>query len=201
MRVVGLTGGIACGKTTVSDVLRGLGVPIVDADRIARDVVEPGSPVLDAIAREFGPGVLGPDGRLDRAALGRLVFGDAAARARLNALTHPAIRERSGAALAEAAARGAPIAVYDAALILENGLGGAVDALVVVAIPEPLQIERLVARDGITRDEALARIRAQMPLAEKVARADWVIDNSGTRAETEARVRGVWDDVRRRFGA
>ena len=201
MRVVGLTGGIACGKSTVSEILRRLGVPIVDADRIAREVVEPGSPVLAAIVREFGPNVLLPDGTLDRAALGSLVFGDAAARARLNALVHPAIQERSGAQLAEHARAGAPIAIYDAALILENGLGGAMDALLVVAVPEDVQVDRLVRRDGISRAAALARIRAQMPLAEKIAAADWVVDNSGTLAETEERVRGIWQAVKERFGA
>jgi dephospho-CoA kinase len=179
--------------------LRRLGVPIVDADEIAREVVEPGSPVLAAVAAEFGPGVLLPDGTLDRAGLGRRVFADPAARARLNAIVHPAVRERSAALLAAEARRGAAIAVYDAALILENGLGGAMDALIVVAVPEDVQIERLVGRDGIDRAAALARIRAQMPLAEKVAAADWVIDNSGTLAETEARVAGVWKAVQERF--
>lgn len=201
MRVVGLTGGIACGKSTVSDMLRRLGVPIVDADRIAREVVEPGGPVLDAIVRAFGPGVLAPDGSLDRPRLGELVFGDPAARARLNAIVHPAIAERSRALLDEHARAGAPIVVYDAALILENGLGGAMDALLVVAVPEDVQVERLVRRDGLDRDAALARIRAQMPLAEKVAAADWVVDNSGTREETEARVAGIWQSVQERFGA
>lgn len=201
MRVVGLTGGIACGKSTVSDMLRRLGVPIVDADQIARQVVEPGSPVLAAIVREFGASVLQADGTLDRARLGALVFGDAAARARLNAITHPAIQQRSAAQLAEHARAGAKIAVYDAALILENGLGGAVDALIVVAVPEDVQVERLVRRDGIDRDAAIARVRAQMPLAEKVAAADWVVDNSGSLAETEARVAGIWQAVKERFGA
>ncbi len=201
MRVVGLTGGIACGKSTVSEILRRLGVPIVDADRIAREVVEPGGPVLAGIVQEFGPSVLQPDGTLDRSALGALVFGDAAALGRLNAIVHPAIQERSGALLAEHARAGAPIALYDAALILENGLGGAMDALIVVAVPEDLQVERLVKRDGISREAALARIRAQMPLAEKIAAADWVVDNSGTPAETEERVRGIWRAVKERFGA
>jgi dephospho-CoA kinase len=201
MRVVGLTGGIACGKSTVSEMLRRLGVPIVDADEIAREVVEPGSPVLAAVATEFGPGVLLPDGTLDRVGLGKRVFADAHARARLNAIVHPAVRERSAARLAAEARKGAPIAVYDAALILENGLGGAMDALIVVAVPEDVQVERLVRRDGIDHEAALARIRAQMPLAEKVAAADWVIDNSGTLTETEARVAGVWKAVQERFAA
>jgi dephospho-CoA kinase len=199
MRVVGLTGGIACGKSTVGEMLRRLGVPIVDADRIARQIVKPGSPALAAIAREFGADVLQADGTLDRARLGALVFEDPGARARLNALTHPAIQERSAAELAEHARAGAKLAVYDAALILENGLGGAVDALMVVAVPEDVQVDRLVRRDGIDRDAAIARIRAQMPLAEKIAAADWVVDNSGTLAETEARVLGIWQAIEERF--
>lgn len=199
MRVVGLTGGIACGKSTVSDMLRRLGVPIVDADLVAREVVEPASPVLEAVARALGPEALRPDGTLDRAWVGALVFRDAAARARLNAIVHPAIQARSAELLAAHAKAGAPIAVYDAALILENGLGGSLDALIVVAVPEDVQVARLVQRDGIDEAAALARIRAQMPLAEKIAAADWVVDNSGTLAETEARVAGIWQAVKARF--
>lgn len=199
MRVVGLTGGIACGKSTVSTMLSALGAPIVDADGIAREVVEPGSPVLHGIVAAFGPEMRLPDGTLDRARLGERVFADAAARERLNALVHPEIRRRSAERLAALARAGHPIAVYDAALILENGLAGAVDALIVVAVPEHVQVERLIRRDGIDRAAALARIRAQMPLAEKVAQADWVVDNSGTLSETEVRVRGIWQDVQERF--
>lgn len=199
MRVVGLTGGIACGKSTVSGMLRRLGVAVVDADRIAREVVAPGSAALEAILREFGPEVRRPDGTLDRARLGQLVFGDPVARARLDALVHPAIRARSAEALLELARAGARVAVYDAALILENGLAGTLDGLVVVAVPEPVQVERLMARDGLDRAAALARVRAQMPLAEKIAAADWVVDNSGTIEETELRVAGVWQAVRERF--
>ena len=199
MHVVGLTGGIACGKSTVADMLRALGVPIVDADRIAREVVEPGSTVLEAIVGAFGGEVLRADGSLDRARLGELVFADPEARAHLNSMVHPAIQERSRALLEELARAGHEIAVYDAALILENGLGGTVEGLIVVAVPEDVQVDRIVRRDGLNRAAAIARIRAQMPLAEKVAHADWVVDNSGTVEETRRRVQGIWQDVQGRF--
>jgi len=201
MHVVGLTGGIACGKSTVAEMLRALGVPIVDADRIAREVVEPGNPVLDAVVAAFGPEMLRPDGTLDRPRLAERVFAHPAARERLNAIVHPAIQERSQAQLDELAAAGHRIAVYDAALILENGLGGTVEGLIVVAVPEDVQVERLVRRDGLDQAAALCRIRAQMPLAEKVAHADWVVDNSGTIEETQQRVAGIWQDVEGRFRA
>jgi dephospho-CoA kinase len=198
IRVVGLTGGIASGKSTVSAMLREMGVPIVDADVIARQVVEPGSSTLAQVAAAF-PGVLRPDGSLDRPRLGELVFADPAARARLNAIVHPAIMTSSREQLDALQAAGHLLAVYDAALILENGLGGAMDALIVVSVPEAVQLERLRVRDGIPEELARHRIAAQMPLAEKAARADYVIDNSGTLEQTRACVGEVWAHIRERF--
>jgi dephospho-CoA kinase len=190
--LVALTGGIATGKSTVSSMFRTLGCPIIDADLLAREVVEPGEPALADIAREFGPGVLGPDGRLDRQAMATVVFSDADRRRRLEAITHPRIRERLTARLNELAQRGFDgVVIFDAAVIIESGGYKQMDRLVVVTADEAAQLARLRARDGLDEAEALRRIRSQMPLAEKAKLADHVIDNSGDRAATEAQVRRV----------
>ena len=191
--LVGLTGGIATGKSTVDALLRELGGVIIDADVLAREVVEPGEPALAEIAAEFGPGVLGPDGRLDRKALGAIVFADPERRRRLEAMTHPRMRERLQRRLDQLTAesfRG--LVFYDAAVLIESGSHHAMDRIVVVITDEPTQIARLMARDGIGRDEALRKIRSQIPLAEKAKLADHVIDNSGAPATTAAEVRRVF---------
>jgi len=191
--LVGLTGGIATGKSTVDAVLRELGAVIIDADVLAREVVEPGEPALAEIAAAFGPGVLGPDGRLDRKALGAIVFADPERRLKLEAMTHPRIRERFQRridALAAEHFRG--LVFFDAPVMIESGNYRNMDRLVVVITDEPTQIGRLMARDGIDRGEALRKIKSQMPLAEKAKLADYVIDNSGDRAATEARIREVY---------
>jgi dephospho-CoA kinase len=187
MKVFGLTGGIACGKSAVAAHLRTRGVAVIDADAVAREIVEPGSEGLAAIVKEFGASVLGADGSLDRKALAAVVFGDEAKRKRLNAITHPRIGVRSAERMQELAAAGRPLACYEAALLVENGLADAFRPLVVVVAPEPVQIARIVARDGATEDEARARIRAQMSNADKARVADHVIDNSGTLADLHAR--------------
>jgi dephospho-CoA kinase len=190
--LVGLTGGIATGKSTVSAMLRALGAIIIDADVLAREVVEPGQPALAEIAREFGPGVVGPQGRLDRQALGALVFADAGQRKRLEAITHPRIRERFQRQLdALAAQRFRGLVVFDAAVMIESGHYKTMDRLVVVVADDETQMDRLRARDGMGPEEALRRIRSQMPLSEKAKLADHVIENSGDRAATEAQVRRV----------
>lgn len=190
--LVGLTGGIATGKSTVASMFRALGCPIIDADVLARDVVEPGQPALADIAREFGPGVLGPDGRLDRPALATVVFANAERRRRLEAITHPRIRERFTEQLGALAQRGVDgVVIFDAAVIIESGGYKQMDRLVVVIADEATQLARLRARDGLDETEALRRIHSQMPLAEKAKLADHVIDNSGDRAATEAQVRRV----------
>ena len=190
--LVGLTGGIATGKSTVSAMLRRLGCMIIDADVLAREVVAPGEPALTEIVREFGPAVLQPDGTLDRKALGAMVFGDADRRRRLEAITHPAIRARFAARLAALEAEGFDgVVVFDAAVIVESGGHRMLDRLIVVVTDEATELGRLVARDGIDVAEARRKIASQMPLTEKAKHADHVIDNSGDRAATEAQVRRV----------
>ncbi len=190
--LVGLTGGIATGKSAVSEMFRSLGAVIIDADILAREVVEPGRPALAEIAREFGPGVIASDGRLDRKKLAAIVFADGERRRRLEAITHPRIREafdRRLSDLTNEQFRG--LVIFDAAVMIESGNYKNMERLVVVVTDETTQIARLVARDGCTREEGLARIRSQMPLSEKAKLADYVIDNSGSRDATEARVQRV----------
>jgi dephospho-CoA kinase len=189
--LVGLTGGLATGKSTVSEMLRALGCVVLDADALAREVVEPGQPALAAIAREFGPDVLRPDGTLDRKQLGAVVFADPGRRRALEAITHPAIRDRYLARLAELEAAGFEgIVVWDAPVMIESGGHRHVDRLVVVVADAASQRARALARDGDPADVE-RKIASQMPLADKARLADYVIDNSGDRAATEARVREV----------
>jgi dephospho-CoA kinase len=191
-RFVGLTGGIGSGKSTVAAMFRELGAGVVDADALAREVVEPGEPALADIVRRFGPGVLTPEGRLDRPKLAAIVFGDSAARAALNAITHPRIAllaAKRSQALAEA---GTPVVLYEAALLIENGLHHALEGVVLVVVPPEMQVLRLVTRDGFTPEEARARLAAQLPLEEKLKVATYLIDNSGTLAETRAQVERVY---------
>jgi dephospho-CoA kinase len=188
---VGLTGGIASGKSTVAATFRDLGVPIVDADAVAREVVLPGTPGLTAIVSSFGPEVLLPDGSLDRKKLGERIFGDEAARRTLNAITHPRIAAESARRVAELSTGPAPYVIYEAALLVENGLARAFDALVVVAVDPETQVRRLMARDGIDEAAARGRLATQLPLEDKIAMADHVIDNGGTREETRRRVEEV----------
>jgi dephospho-CoA kinase len=187
----GLTGGLASGKSTVAARFRHRGVPVIDADQLAREVVAPGSDGLAAVVAAFGDDVLAADGTLDRARMAALVFGDAARRATLNAILHPRIGTLTAERAAALAAAGESLACYEAALLVENGLADAFRPLVVVALPESVQVSRAVSRDGGTQEQARARIAAQLPLASKVALADFVIDSSGDRAATEAQA----DDV------
>jgi dephospho-CoA kinase len=197
IRTVGLTGGIATGKSTVTQMLRERGLEVIDADVVAREVVEPGTPGLAAVAARF-PGVVGRDGRLDRAKLGARIFFDPAERTALNAILHPLIREevrRKTAALEE---RGVPLVVYSAPLLIENGLHKGMDAVVVVAAPEDVQRQRLMARDRLTREEADARIASQLPLGEKLPLATWVVDNGGPLEATRAQVDAIAAELARR---
>ena len=189
--LVGLTGGLATGKSTVSEILRGLGCVVLDADVLAREVVEPGQPALAAIVQEFGPDVLQPDGTLDRKRLGTIVFADPGRRQRLEAITHPAIRDRFLGRLAQLEADGFEgIVVWDAPVMIETGGHKAMDRLIVVVADTPTQRARALARDGDPAD-AERKIANQMPLADKAKLADHVIDNSGGRAATEARTREI----------
>jgi len=191
--LVGLTGGIATGKSTVSEILRQLGCKIIDADQLARDVVEPEQPAWKQIVAEFGRGVVTAEGALDRKKLGAIVFADAERRKRLEAITHPAIRARFQARLDELAAQGfAGIVVFDAPVMIESGNYKNMDRLVVVVTDDATQAARLQERDGTDQAEGRRKIASQMPLAEKAKLADYVIDNSGAREATAAEVRRVF---------
>jgi dephospho-CoA kinase len=191
----GLTGGLASGKSTVAARFRERGVPVIDADQLARELVEPGTDGLAAVVAEFGPGVLGADGALDRKALGAVAFADPTRRRALNAILHPRITQRTAEIAAGLAAGGARLACYEAALLVETGAADVFRPLVVVSVPEPLQLERAMARDGSTLEEARARVAAQLPLAKKVAAADYVIENDGDYATLVRRADAVLDEI------
>ena len=191
--LVGLTGGIATGKSTVTGLLASPSVRVVDADGLAREVVEPGTPAHAQIVAEFGRDVLQPDARLDRARLGEIVFPDPAKRKRLEAITHPAIRARFERIMGDLERQGFDgILIWDAALLVESGGHNKMDKVVVVTTDPATQLRRLLARDGSTEEAARTRTASQMPLAVKARAADYVIDNSGTREQTAARVREVY---------
>jgi len=203
---VGLTGGIGSGKSEVSRRLAGHGAIVIDADAIAREVVEPGSPGLSKVAAEFGPRVLRLDGSLDREALARLVFSDAGLRSKLNAIVHPLVGERM-AALERAALERVPlerspaggvVVVFDVPLIAENSLATGFDLVVVVDVPRHVQLARLVRSRDMTREQALARISAQASREQRLAIADIVIDNSGSLAELDRQAGDLWAELRRR---
>jgi dephospho-CoA kinase len=194
-RVIGLTGGIASGKTTVGRMLRELGAPVVDADLIARQVVEPGQPAYADIVREFGREVVLPDGALDRKRLGEIVFGDQARRRILEAITHPRIAMAAQAETAGHAAAGQPVVIYEAALIVENRLHEALGGLIVVKATPEQQVERAMKRDGISEEHARARVASQLPLARKLEVATHVVDNTGTLDETRAQVERLWREL------
>lgn len=190
MKLYGLTGGIATGKSTVTAMFRALGLPVIDADALAREVVEPGQPALAELGARF-PGVIGPDGRLDRKALGERVFADPAERAALNAITHPRIRELALQRTVELAATGAPVALYDAPLLIENRLHEGMDGVILVWCPREVQRARLMARDGLSEAQAEARLASQLPIDAKRPYATWLIDNSGALEATRAQVEQV----------
>jgi dephospho-CoA kinase len=191
--LVGLTGGIATGKSTVADTLRSLGAEVIDADQLARDVVAPGEPALADIVREFGD-VRNADGSLDRKKLGAIVFNDSGRRKRLEAITHPAIRERFLARLSALEARGYEgLVFFDAPVMIESGNYRNMDRLVVVFTDETTQRRRLMTRDGMEAAEASSRMAAQMPVIDKAKLADYVIDNTGDRTATAARTREVFE--------
>lgn len=189
---VGLTGGIGSGKSAVSALLAARGAVLVDADANARVVVAPGTPGLAAVLAEFGDHLRLPDGSLDREALGRIVFTDRAALARLNAIVHPLIGEESARQVAAAEHSGAKVLVHDVPLLVENGLAGLYDVVVVVAASPETQLDRLVRLRGMTEEDASARIAAQAPLADKLAVATYVLDNDGPLAALEPQVEQVW---------
>ena len=198
MTLVGLTGGIATGKSTVARILQGMGVPVVDADQVAREVVAQGEPALEEVVDAFGPSVLSPDGTLDRAALRKRIVRDPVARRRLEAITHPPIRARIADRARELAGRGHEHVVVEAALLVETGSYREYPILVVVTASPDVQVARLVARDGVTDREARATLQTQLPLADKEAVATHVIRNDGDHEALEAQVRRVWKAITRR---
>lgn len=198
--IVGLTGGIGSGKSTVAGFFAELGIPIVDADRVAREVVEPGTEGLAEVVAFFGDEVLDRNGSLDRAKLGERVFEDGEARKKLESILHPRIAALSTQRLAALASEGHPYAIYEAALLVENRSQRMMSALIVVAVDEVTQRARVQARGGLDADAVRARIASQLPLAEKVRVADFVIENNGSLDETRRRVVEVHQLLLERFG-
>lgn len=196
---VGLTGGIGAGKSEVSRRLAAQGAVVIDADAVAREVVAPGTPGLAEVTAAFGPEVLGPDGSLDRTLLGEVVFADAAARGKLNAIIHPRVAQRM-TELEQAAGQGA-IVVHDVPLITENGLASSYDIVVVVDVPPRIQLERLTRHRALTREQAKARIAAQASRDQRLAVAGIVVDNSGSLTELDRQVGELWAELRRHANA
>lgn len=196
MKRIGLTGGIASGKSTVTGILRSLGAHVLDADVIAREVVEPGTPALAEIAERF-PGVLTPAGRLDRPALGARIFHHPEERQALNAIIHPRISQRFLEESARLEAEGAARLVYDAPLLIENGIHKGMDEVLLVWVPRETQLTRLMQRDGLTHEQAEARLASQMPLEAKRVFATHLIDNAGTPEATRAQVERIWETLSR----
>jgi len=192
---IGLTGGIACGKSTVSSMLVRRGALLVDADQIAREVVEPGTPVLASVIERFGADLLLPDGSLHRKKLGERIFGDQEARKALEGLLHPPIRAMMRARMeAYAASDPDKLVVVDVPLLYESKLQGMFEQVMVVYIPRELQLQRLMGRDKLTKEQAEKRLASQMPIEEKRALADYIIDNSGSLEDTERQIDKFWTE-------
>jgi dephospho-CoA kinase len=199
MLLVGLTGGIASGKSTVSAMLAEQGAEVIDADHIARQVVMPGTPAWCKIREHFGPGVLHPDGQLDRQALADIVFADKSKLALLNEITHPAIFARIADRL-EAHHGQDVVVILDAALLIEAGLAEGVDVVIVVHSPREIQVERLAAK-GVGQTDARNRIASQLEPEKRLARADIVIDNSGSLEDLGRQVDKIWKELQARLAA
>jgi len=200
LRVFGLTGGIGSGKSAVARRLRARGLPVLDADQLAREVVIPGSPGLSQLAAQFGSEVLTVSAELDRARLAQIVFSNPAARRTLDAIVHPLVRERAAAGFRALEAQGEPLAAYEVPLLYESGLDQVYRPVVVVAASLAERKTRLAARDGLDQAQIEARIAAQMPLADKLLRADYVIDNSGSLRELEQRSDAVFEALCKDLG-
>ncbi len=195
MLVVGLTGGICSGKSTVAAMFERLGAVVIDADRVAHELQVPGQPLFEAIVSAFGRQIVGEDGRIDRRRLGAIVFSDPKARARLEEILHPSIVEECERRIQQARASGAAVCLVDAALLIESGRHARFDRMVLVEASEAVQLERLMARMGLSREEAMQRIRSQVPLEEKRRHAKFVIGNEGSLEETERQVGAVWKQL------
>jgi dephospho-CoA kinase len=196
--IAGLTGGIASGKSTIAGFFRDAGARIFDADQIAREVVRRGTPAFDDIVSHFGEAIVQPDGEIDRKRLGDIVFNDSRRKIQLEAIVHPAVLARQAEWVDQIAANTPDaVVILDVPLLLEVGMEKDLDAVIVVYVPESVQLIRLMRRDGIDRQAARARIRSQMPIEEKRQRATIVIDNSGTLADSQSRTRVVLNRLRK----
>ena len=193
MKVIGLTGGIASGKSTAARLLEEFGAPVIDADLLARQAVAPGSPALAAIVAAFGSGVLQADGAMDREAVGRRVFANSEARATLEGIVHPEVRRLARERLRELEESGAQVVFYMAPLLIEAGADTLCAEIWVVDVDEATQEERVMTRDGLSRAEVRQRTAAQMPLAEKALRGDVIIDNRGSVGELAGRLKRLWE--------
>jgi len=196
MRVVGLTGNFGSGKSTVAGMFRAAGVPVLDADRLAREVTAPGGPAYDDVVREFGAEILHDDGTIDRRRLGEIVFAAPERRSRLEAITHPVILRAIRHALDELSRSGSPVAIVEAALIHESGRKGLFDEVISVRCDADTLLRRVTARDGISREQAETRIAAQMDAGEQAQRSDHVIENSGSFEATRRQVERLVDRLR-----
>ena len=193
MKIIGLTGGIASGKSLVAGILESLGAVVIDADRLAREVVTPGTTPYNAIIKKFGKGIVNADGTIDRKTLGKIVFANSSARKHLEQITHPAIGELAENRFAEERRKGTQTVFYMAPLLIEAGIASKVDEVWIVFADKKTQLERLMRRDGIGHDEALQKIAAQMPIDEKIKLGKIIIYNTGTREETEKQVIELWE--------
>ncbi|HHH42383.1 MAG TPA: dephospho-CoA kinase [Chloroflexi bacterium] len=194
--LIGLTGNIATGKSTVAQMLGGLGATVIDADRVAHEVMRAGSPAYAAVVKAFGPGILGPEGEIDRARLGRIVFSDPDALARLEGLVHPAVIQEVARRIQGAPT---PVVVVEAIKLIEAGMAEGCESVWVTTCPPEEQVRRLMIERGMSREEAERRVLAQPPQEEKLARADVVIDTSGSLSQTRSQVEAAWARLRREY--
>ena len=199
--ILGLTGGIATGKSTVTGMLRERGIPVIDADQIAREVVEPGKPAYDAIVGHFGRDILLEDGQIDRKKLGEIVFSDESERQKLNAIVHPEVRRVMREEAETAEKNGVSIVFMDIPLLFESKLQYMVEKIVVVYAPAAMQLARMMERDELEEEQAQKRLRAQFPIDQKREEADFLIDNSRTREETERQVENMLAEIRGELGS
>ncbi len=195
MVVVGLTGGICSGKSTVAAMFQRLGATVIDADQVAHELVEPDRPLFEAVVSAFGREVIGTDGRIDRRRLGALVFADPEARRRLEELLHPPIIRECERRIRQAEVSGSTVCLVDAALLIESGWYTRCDEVILIEASEAVRLDRLVRSRGLSRDDAMLRIRSQMAQQEKRRHADFIIRNDGSREETERQVRTVWEQL------
>ena len=196
MKIIGLTGNIASGKTEVAKIFKELGAKIIDADKIAREVVEPGEPAWQEIVEEFGSDILNRDRSINRKKLGEIIFNDDRRREQLNRITHPRIMTKIKETIDHYKKENVRLVIIEAALIVERGgLLNVIDDLIVVSADAETQVERIMTRDGLHRDEALSRMKTQMQISEKTKHAAYIIDNSGSLEETRKQVQEIWTEM------